>query len=62
MNIILVYDKLEKKYTVYSSLAGFIEHNPGYSDHTINNYLSRKKQPYEDERLTIMRLPVIGRK
>lgn len=47
--------------TAYSSIVHFCAHNPGYSQHTIKNYLSRKKKPYKAPGLLIIRVPFYPR-
>ncbi len=46
---------------VYTSLLGFLEHNKGFKQGTIENYLSRKKTPYEDDKVKLLRTNLIQR-
>lgn len=46
---------------VYSSLAGFAERNKGFKINTINNYISRRKVAYEDDKVIIHRCRFIER-
>jgi hypothetical protein len=46
----------------YSSLASFLEIHPEYNEHTITNYLTRKKMPYITDSLTLMKVPYQARK
>jgi hypothetical protein len=44
---------------IFSSLKGFCESYPSYNYHTLNNYLSKKKIPFENDEIKIERLPLI---
>jgi hypothetical protein len=44
---------------VFSRLKGFCESYPAYNYHTLNNYLSKKKIPFENDELKIERQPLI---
>lgn len=61
-HVIVTTDKKTGETKVYTSLAGFLEKNTGYKADTINNYITRKKVPYESEALRLVRCEVIGRK
>jgi hypothetical protein len=47
---------------VFSSLRGFTENYPQYNEHTINNYISRKKIPYVTDELSLVKTKFIRRK
>jgi len=44
---------------VFSSLKGFCYSYPTYNYHTLNNYLSKKKIPFENDEIKIERQPLI---
>jgi len=44
---------------VFSSLKGFCDSYPTYNYHTLNNYLSKKKVPFENDEIKIERHPLI---
>ena len=44
---------------VFSSLKGFCDSYPEFNYNTLNNYLSKKKVPYETDQIKIERLPLI---
>jgi len=44
---------------VFSSLKGFCDSYPDFNYHTINNYLSKKKIPFENDEVKIERQPLI---
>jgi len=44
---------------VFSSLKGFCDSYPTYNYHTLNNYLSKKKIPFENDEIKIERQPLI---
>ena len=44
---------------VFSSLKGFCDSYPAYNYHTLNNYLSKKKIPFENDEIKIERQPLI---
>ena len=44
---------------VFSSLKGFCDSYPTYNYHTLNNYLSKKKIPFENDEIKIERQPQI---
>lgn len=44
---------------VFSSLKGFCDSYPAYNYHTMNNYLSKKKVPFENDEIKIERRPLI---
>lgn len=44
---------------VFSSLKGFCDSYPAYNYHTINNYISKKKVPFEIDDIKIERQPLI---
>jgi hypothetical protein len=46
---------------VFSSLKNFCASHPDFSYHTLNNYLSKKKVPFETGEIKIERLPVMFR-
>lgn len=52
--------EIAKKET-YTSLKCFVEYHNEYSEHTINNSISRKKVPFEDKRVILEKLIKIGR-
>ena len=62
--VVLVYwKKIDKAaFAVYSNLQNFCRLYPEYSYNTINNYLSKKGVPFEDEKVWIERLQVIDNK
>jgi len=62
-SITVVFRKETKKLEVYTSIKGFIEHNPGYEKdlNYIHNVTSRKKLDFEDDRIILSRCPVLGR-
>lgn len=43
---------------VFSSLKGFCDSYPAYNYHTLNNYLSKKKIPFENSDIKIERQPL----
>jgi len=45
---------------VFSSLKGFCESYPDYNYHTLNNYLSKKKIPFENDEIKIERQPLLN--
>jgi hypothetical protein len=45
---------------VFSSLKGFCDSYPEFNYNTLNNYLSKKKVPYETAQVKIERLPLIN--
>ena len=59
---IIAYWPCKNKYEIYSSLKGFVEHNPTYNYHTLASYVSRKKEPYYSKDLILTRSKIIGRK
>lgn len=46
---------------VFSSLRGFLEKHPEYNEHTLNNYISRKKVPFVVEELSLLKTKFIKR-
>lgn len=44
---------------VFSSLKGFCDSYPDFNYHTLNNYLSKKKVPFENDEVKIERQPLI---
>jgi len=44
---------------VFSSLKGFCDSYPSYNYHTLSNYLSKKKIPFENDEVKIERQPLI---
>lgn len=44
---------------VFSSLKGFCDSYPAYNYHTLNNYLSKKKIPFENDEIRIERQSLI---
>ncbi|MDN3550517.1 DUF6922 domain-containing protein [Mucilaginibacter aquaedulcis] len=44
---------------VFSSLKGFCDSYPDFNYHTLNNYLSKKKIPFENDEVKIERQPLI---
>lgn len=46
---------------VFSSLKGFCDSYPEYNYNTLNNYLSKKKVPFENDEVKIERLPLLHR-
>jgi len=44
---------------VFSSLKGFCDSYPIYKYHTLNNYLSKKKVPFENNEIKVERQPLI---
>lgn len=44
---------------VFSSLRNFCDSYPDYSYHTLSNYLSKKKQPFENDQIKIERKPIL---
>ena len=45
---------------VFSSLKNFCESYPDYNYHTLNNYLSKKKIPFENDEVKIERQPLLS--
>jgi hypothetical protein len=45
---------------VFSSLKGFCDSYPDYNYHTLNNYLSKKKIPFENDEIKIERQPLLN--
>lgn len=66
MKTVIVVHHKNKAYPecleVYSSLRGFLENNPGYTEHKINYHISQKKEPYEDDQIKLTRVDFTGRK
>lgn len=60
-NAILVYWKGKKAHQIYSSLAGFMERNNGYSLNKLVYHLTRKRIAYEDDRVIIRRVEYVTR-
>jgi len=46
----------------FTSLAGFLERHPGNKKKIITHYLSRKKTPFSDNEITVIRLPVFAKR
>lgn len=44
---------------VFSSLKGFCDSYPSFNYHTLNNYLSKKKIPFENDEVRIERQPLL---
>ena len=44
---------------VFSSLKGFCDSYPSYNYHTLSNYLSKKKIPFENDDIRVERQPLI---
>lgn len=44
---------------VFSSLKGFCDSYPSYNYHTLSNYLSKKKIPFENNDIRVERQPLI---
>lgn len=44
---------------IFTSLKGFCESFPSYNYNTLNNYLSKRKIPFENAEVKIERLPLI---
>ncbi|KQS41002.1 hypothetical protein [Pedobacter sp. Leaf194] len=47
------------EFDVFSSLKNFCDSYPDYSYHTISNYLSKKKEPFENDQIRIERKPIL---
>ncbi|WP_025144483.1 DUF6922 domain-containing protein [Pedobacter jeongneungensis] len=47
------------EFDVFTSLKGFCESFPSYNYNTLNNYLSKRKIPFENDEVKIERLPLI---
>jgi len=45
---------------VFTSLKGFCDSYPDFNYNTLNNYLSKKKIPFENDTVKIERLPLIN--
>ncbi|HTM99894.1 MAG TPA: hypothetical protein VL088_14160 [Pedobacter sp.] len=45
---------------VFSSLKGFCDSYSSYNYHTLSNYLSKKKIPFENNEIKIERLPLLN--
>jgi len=45
----------------FTSLLSFCDQYPNYSQHTLNNWLSRKKEDYQDDDLRLSKREVRGR-
>lgn len=56
-NVLLCFWKAENRYQAFSSLKHFTDNVAGYSTHTLKNYLSRKKESFEDEQLILTKVP-----
>lgn len=46
---------------VFTSLKGFCESFPIYNYNTLNNYLSKRKIPFENDEVKIERLPLLNK-
>lgn len=59
--VVLIHWKNDqlKPYEVYSNLKNFSLAYPRYSYDTLNNYLSKKKKPFEDDQVRIERKEII---
>lgn len=44
---------------VFSSLKNFCDSYPEFNYHTLNNYLSKKKVPFENDEIKIVRQPLL---
>jgi hypothetical protein len=53
-------ERTDQPFVVYSNLRNFCKHYPEYNYNTLNNHLSKKKQPFENESVRIERIAVIG--
>jgi len=54
---ILVTDKATGNQVLFTSIRMFVQANPTYSEHTIYNYTSRKKKPFEDDKIILEKIP-----
>lgn len=68
MRIVIVLRKNNGKQEVYTSVLAFMEDNEdlceknGYTQAKINEKISRRKEPFEDDNIKITRADIIGRK
>lgn len=56
--LVLWKGKKERPVEVFSSLKNFCQIYPSFNYHTITNYLSKEKTPYETDKVKIERQPV----
>lgn len=57
--LVVQWKKLaEHRLEIFSNLKNFCENHPTYNYNTLNNYLSKKKIPFENEEVRIERKPV----
>lgn len=59
--IIIVHWLGTDKIEAYTSLKCFVEHNKKYNLSTLNNYISRKKAPYINTEVSVMRVDLVER-
>ncbi len=59
--VVLVHwkNKANGTFEVFSNLKIFCAHYPGYSYHTLSNYLSKRKMPFENEEVHVERKRII---
>ena len=58
--MLIHWKKLGNRIEVFSSLKNFCDSHPDFSYNTLNNYLSKKKIPYETGEIRIERIPIIS--
>ena len=60
--VVLVHwvNKTDNAYEVFSNLKNFCARYPAYSYHTLNNYLSKLKVPFENEEVHVERKKITG--
>ena len=61
-SVILITWKDSGNQVAYSSLRGFVADHSEYSEHTINNYISRQKIPFEDDKMKLEKVELKTRK
>ena len=61
MTVIIVLRKKTADIETYSSLVSFCEQNKEYNSDMLYNITSRKKKPFEDDEIKLLRCHVITR-
>jgi len=56
--IIIAHHKQADKYEAFTSLKKFVDAYPVYNLHTMYHWITRKKKPYENESIKVVRVNV----
>ena len=59
---IIAYWKESGLYEVYGSTVSFQEHNPQYNIETLKYWITRKKLPFEDDKVIVRKVKYVERK